>query len=118
MESREQLPKFNPEFSFLEDERIFELENLINKILEASSEEKQRLVDNLEEKWDRVFKECVQKADVDNSHIKNFLLFVSYNIRKMSAGGINLGRSLIGNFIDKKSIELTPYFDRFLQDDE
>lgn len=108
--------KFNPEYSFLENPKILNLQIVIDDLVasEASPEEKRQAIDALEKEWDQVLKECLVSVENDDSFIKDFLHFVSYNIRIMSAGGINLGRSRIGNFIDKKSVELTPYFERFL----
>ena len=106
-------PKFNPEFSFLEDERILELDNMINEVIgsEINSSDRKKLLEEIKVKWNSIQKECIEKNSAED--IKNFLLFVSYNLRKMSAGGMNLGRSEISNFIDEKSKELTPYFEKF-----
>ncbi len=107
--------KFNPEFDFLENPRILELDNLINEIInfDTSPEEKQRLIGDFERKWNEAEEEYIKEAETDDTYIKDFLHFVSYNLRKMSIGGMNMGRSWIGDFIGRKASELTPYFDRF-----
>lgn len=111
MENKE--PKFNQEFSFLNDEIILDLDNQVNEIIssEINPKERQKLLKKLKEKWNQVQKEYVGR-NVDDDK-RRFLDFVSYNIRKMSAGGLNMGRSEISNFIGEKMKELTPYFENF-----
>jgi hypothetical protein len=107
--------RFNLEFSFLEDPKILELSKLIDTILSLETQEDRRIqmLSELRVKWERVQEECVKEARTHPEHVKSFLEFVSYTLRLLSAGGVNLGRSRIGNFIDEKNNELSPYFDTF-----
>ena len=112
MENKE--PKFIPEFSFLEDPKILELDNLVNATFSVftKEEDKPKALEELKEKWKRVQKDLIEKNDINDVDVQNFLRFVRYNIRKMDAGGMNVGRSRISNFIDEQAVELRAHYDR------
>lgn len=109
------VPKFNPGYEFLEDKRILDLDILIQEIIKSEDrKEKKKLIVNLEKEWERVKNECLQESEADSTSIKNFLRFVNYYFVKMDKGGMNMRRTLIGEFIEVKGQELAPLWDKFL----
>src|SRR3989338_4858436 len=86
MENKESIKsKFTPDCWFLEDPRILRLENLVFATYSSFTkiEDRPKALADLEEEWDKVQKECIEKVDNDSTDIKLFLCFVLYNRRKM-----------------------------------
>jgi len=110
---------WNPGFEFLEDDRILALDNLMNEIISADTapEKRTALFAQLETDWDRVWSECLHESESDDASMKRFLDFFSYNLRKLSAGGMNRDRTAIGRFLSQKEEEIAPYAEKFHVDE-
>jgi len=115
MENKERVPKFMPGYEYLENERILNLDKMTQKIIQATDrKEKNKLIEELRIEWDKVKNESIQESESNPERIKHFLRYVAYYVEKMDKGGMNMRRTLIGDFIDAKAQEASLLFDKFL----
>src|SRR3989338_1806556 len=117
MENKEKLPKFNPEFRYLENPRILELQRLLDDILVAEDENfrNNRLI-LFQERWGELLEKYSKETDVDQTELKQLFKFFRYNMRILDKGGMLLGRSRVGIFMSVENEKLINQFDSLVEE--
>ena len=117
MGNKEQSPKFNPEFSYLENPRILELQRLLDDILVAEDENfrNNRLI-LFQERWGELLEKYSKETDVDQTELKQLFKFFRYNMRILDKGGMLLGRSRVGIFMSVENEKLINQFDSLVEE--
>lgn len=117
MENREQQPKFNPEYSFLENPEILDLQRLFDETVGANNENTRGdKLSAFQELWEELLGKYTGEAGVDESHLKQLFQFFRYNMRILDKGGMLLGRSRIGIFMSSENEKLANRFDNFIEE--
>ena len=117
MENREQQPKFNPEYSFLENPEILDLQRLFDETVGANNENTRGdKLSAFQELWEELLGKYTGEAGVDESHLKQLFQFFRYNMCILDKGGMLLGRSRIGIFMSSENEKLANRFDNFIEE--
>lgn len=111
MKNKEQLPKFNLEFGFLENPEILKLQRLFDDVIGSENEEirKKKLI-ALQKRWNGLLEKYSEEASADKFFLKQLLQFFRYNMRILDKGGMLLGRSKIGIFMSAENEKLINRF--------
>lgn len=116
MENKEQLPKFNPEFSYLENPEILELQRLFDDTIGVNNEDSRgNKLAAFQELWIELLKKYLEEANTDELHLKQLLQFFRYNMHILGKGGMLSGRSRIGIFMSAENEKLVKRFDSLVE---
>ncbi len=111
MKNKEQLPKFNLEFGFLENPEILKLQRLFDDTTGGEDEEiRGKTLVALQKRWSELLEKYSEEAKADKFHLKQLLQFFRYNMGILDKGGMLLGRSKIGIFMSAENEKLINRF--------
>jgi len=107
MAGKEQQETFNPEFGYLENSEILELQLLFDQIVMAENREARGDKPVIfREQWCRLLEKYAAEAKTDDSHLRQLIRFFRRNLSFLDKGGMLLGRSEIGIIMSEENKKL------------
>lgn len=103
---KERIPKFNPEFSYLENPEILDLQRLFDDILAGDKNIRTNKIPIFRGKWRRLLQKYSEKARTDDSYLRQLIKFFRDNLRILDKGGMLLSRSEIGILMSEENEKL------------
>ncbi len=117
MENKEQSPKFNPEFNYLENPEILELQKIFDDILMTEDKDfRNNRLTLFQEQWRELLEKYSKGVDADETNLKQLIRFFRFNLQVLDKGGMLLDRSMIGRFMWVEHEKLINQFGDLVED--
>ena len=115
---KEQIPKFNPEFSYLENPEILGLQRLFDDIVSGDKNTRIYKIPIFRKEWRQLLKKYSEVARTNNFRLRQLVKFFRDNLRILDRGGMLLGRSEIGILMSEENEKLFGRYGNLIEEME
>ncbi len=115
---KEQIPKFNPEFSYLENPEILGLQRLFDDIVSGDKNTRINKIPIFRKEWRQLLKKYSEVARTNNFRLRQLVKFFRDNLRILDRGGMLLGRSEIGILMSEENEKLFGRYGNLIEEME